>query len=72
MRWRDLHSHIRMFIYVSVIIAKIFRHRYPLHVRRWNIWCQVPYIRRWYISHLHLHRLGHEGRDGRDMVVILN
>jgi len=73
MRWCDLHSHIiRMLIYVSVIIAKIFRHWYPLHMRRWNTWCQVSYIRRRYICHLHLHWLRHEGRDGRDMIVILN
>lgn len=73
MRGRDLHSHIiRMLVHVRVIVAKIFRHRYPLHVRRWDIWRHVPYIWGWYICHLHLHRLRHEGRDGRDMVVILN
>lgn len=72
--WRcNLHSHIiRMLIYVSVIIAKIFRHRYPLHMRGWNIWSQVSYIRGRYTCHLHLHRLRHKGRDGRDVVVILN
>lgn len=72
--WRcNLHSHIiRMLIYVSVIIAKILRHRYPLHMRGWNIWSQVSYIRGRYTCHLHLHRLRHKGRDGRDVVVILN
>lgn len=73
MRRRDLHSHvIRVLVHVSVVIAKIFRHRYPLHVRGWDIRRHVPYIRRRYTRHLHLHRLRHEGRDGRDMVVALN
>lgn len=58
MWWRDLHSYIiRMLVYVRVIIAKIFRHRYPLHMGGWDVWCQVPYIRRRYICHLHLHGL---------------
>lgn len=71
---RDLHSHIiRVLVHVSVIIAKILRHRrYPLHVRGRDIRRQGPYVRRWYIRDLHLHRLRHEGRDGRDVVVILN
>lgn len=71
-RWRccDLHSVI---VHVTVIVAKTGRRRYPLHMGGWNVRrCQVSHVGRWHIGQLHLHRLRHERRDGRNVIVALN